>query len=214
MKNIGNFINEALSYHYNGLTTLHFESVAAAFLYKFELAGQISDGKYENSRPSNHWIWVTNTKIVVDGSSFYSETDERGERPYYFRHRLKNYNLREWPGYITSEKDSWAERVLAYGKLGATLESKEPFINNTINDDWFDNVDRLAEEWYDAVKNNIEFKDIEYKAYIKQYIDKIDSNINNEKVYKKFCETEYTINDLKNDLRSMAETVNTPESEK
>ena len=65
MKNLNNFINEALSYHYNGLTTLHFESVAAAFLYKFELSGQISDGKYENSRPSNHWIWITNTKIVV-----------------------------------------------------------------------------------------------------------------------------------------------------
>ena len=60
----------------------------------------------------------------------------------------------------------------------------------------------------------MEFKDIEYKDYAKQYIDKIDSNINNEKVYKKFCETEYTMNDLKNDLRSMAETVNTPENEK
>ena len=214
MKNIDNFINEALSYHYNGLTTLHFESVAAAFLYKFELSGQISDGKYENSRPSNHWIWVTNAKIVVDGSSFYTETDERGEHPYYFRHRLKNYNLREWPNYINSGKDTWAERVLAYGKLGAALESKEPFINNSINDDWFDNVDRLAEAWYDAAKENKEFKDIEYKDYIKQFIDKIDSNINNEKVYKKFCETEYTMNDLKNDLRSMAETVNTPENEK
>lgn len=214
MKNIDNFINEALSYHYNGLTTLHFENVAAAFLYKFELSGQISDGKYENSRPSNHWIWVTNTKIVVDGSSFYTETDERGEHPYYFRHRLKSYNLREWPNYINSGKDTWAERVLAYGKLGAALESKEPFINNTINDDWFDYVDGLAEKWYDAAKNNMEFKDIEYKDYAKQYIDKIDSNINNEKVYKKFCETEYTMNDLKNDLRSMAETVNTPQNEK
>ena len=51
-------------------TTIHFENASAMCLYFMEMEGQISDGKYENSRPYDHWKWVLDiNNAVVDGTS-------------------------------------------------------------------------------------------------------------------------------------------------
>ena len=39
-------------------TQMFFAETAQALLFIAEMSGQISDGKYENSKPYNHWLWV------------------------------------------------------------------------------------------------------------------------------------------------------------
>lgn len=209
MKSFNKFITEAMRSHYDGLTVIHFESASAAFLYKFELEGQISDGKYENSRPASHWLWVTNTEVVIDGHAYYEELSADKSHIQHYRQRLKDYNLKEWPGYIESGKDDWAKRVLGYGRLGRVLERKETLLHQLINEDNAEYIGYMVEyDWVQGAEKNTPFEELSHR-----YDNKVDSNICNKKVYDEFCKTEYTIRDLKNDLRSMAESVNTPQEE-
>ena len=106
--------------------TIHFENASAMCLYCLEMEGQISDGKYENSRPYDHWRWVTRvTDMIVDGNKglegdgVYSRGMQRGET------FVKKYNLNEWfTQYIkrwrkkNDAENIWATRIIAYGKLG------------------------------------------------------------------------------------------------
>ena len=107
-------------------TTIHFENASAMCLYFMEMEGQISDGKYENSRPYDHWKWVLDINdAVVDGTSGLENASyTRGWYCYGDEYR-KKYNLNEWFGkYIRSwRKDgnseyTWATRIIAYGKFG------------------------------------------------------------------------------------------------
>ena len=50
-------------------TTIHFENASAMCLYFMEMEGQISDGKYENARPYDHWKWVTKVNNAVGNSN-------------------------------------------------------------------------------------------------------------------------------------------------
>lgn len=62
---------------------MHFENWEAAALFENGIKGQLSDGKWENARPSNHWeFWCLNTEIVVDGFAYTSGNP-----------RMRNYNL-------------------------------------------------------------------------------------------------------------------------
>jgi len=47
-------------------TTMYFNTYSAFLLFKMALSGQISDGKYENSKPSWHWRWLQRLDYVVD----------------------------------------------------------------------------------------------------------------------------------------------------
>ena len=78
--------------------TIHFKNASALCLYYMEMEGQISDGKYENSRPYDHWKWIGDIdKMVVDGTIGIEGVG--GNSRFWFA-SSKNYNLREWPGYI------------------------------------------------------------------------------------------------------------------
>lgn len=46
---------------------LHFNTIAAANLFKTEITGQLSDGMWENARPLNHWEYWNDAEVVVDG---------------------------------------------------------------------------------------------------------------------------------------------------
>lgn len=56
--------------------TLAFRNSAQAALFQYELAGQISDGYWENSRPFDHWKPWCNAHVIVDpanlGKDFYA----------------------------------------------------------------------------------------------------------------------------------------------
>jgi hypothetical protein len=44
--------------------TLNLRNPAQVVLFNEELAGQISDGVWENARPFNHWTWVPRAENV------------------------------------------------------------------------------------------------------------------------------------------------------
>jgi len=48
------------------MATLAFRNVAQAALFELELKGQLSDGHWENSRPTDHWRAWCEATVVVD----------------------------------------------------------------------------------------------------------------------------------------------------
>ena len=53
-------------------TTLNVTNMSQACLFEMEVSGQISDGKWENARPYNHWEWICNTEMVISDENSYS----------------------------------------------------------------------------------------------------------------------------------------------
>lgn len=94
---------------------LYFNTLAAALLYDWELCGQISDGKYENSRPYDHWRWVMDTEIIVDPNSLNYTTRMIG----------KTYNLNEWTKYMKDGQNDWAWRVAQFVRFANCFESTQ-----------------------------------------------------------------------------------------
>ena len=45
--------------------TLYVGTRAQAAIYEFEMKGQLSDGRWENSLPFNHWVIPANAQVVV-----------------------------------------------------------------------------------------------------------------------------------------------------
>lgn len=65
--------------------TIYFENNLQASLFKHELAGQISDGYWENSSPRDHWQRVCRAQVTVDAQN--PRVENEGS---YF---LRNYNF-------------------------------------------------------------------------------------------------------------------------
>lgn len=116
-------------------TTLYFNNLSSALLYKLELAGQISDGKYENSRPYSHWRWIIGAEVIIDKSH---QPMCEGNR-WYMSNR--KYNLREWPSYWKNGQN-WAFRAMQYIRLGRCFESTQ------------ENYDKLTSDY--AIESAVE----------------------------------------------------------
>ena len=64
---------------------LRLDNPAQVILFTEELAGQISDGHWENSNPWNHYKWVPGRELVSVAAPgertglFYTYTDHKGE---------------------------------------------------------------------------------------------------------------------------------------
>jgi hypothetical protein len=64
----------------NDMGTLRFRNLAQKVLWDQELSGQISDGRWENSKPYDHWeYWHRDVTVVVDpenvGRDFWVKRD-------------------------------------------------------------------------------------------------------------------------------------------
>jgi hypothetical protein len=61
------------------MATLRLRNLAQKVLWEHELTGQISDGRWENSGPRDHWMPWCNAEVVVDpdnvGRDFYARRD-------------------------------------------------------------------------------------------------------------------------------------------
>lgn len=64
MKTILEYINEAQGHKQGALV---FPNISSLILYVYELEGQISDGKYENASPLDHWKWILDIKTFKVG---------------------------------------------------------------------------------------------------------------------------------------------------
>ena len=201
--------------------TIHFENASAMCLYCLEMEGQISDGKYENSRPYDHWRWVTRvTDMIVDGNKglegdgVYSRGMQRGET------FVKKYNLNEWfTQYIkrwrkkNDAKNIWATRIIAYGKLGKIFPDMT--YKRLINiSQIYILLDYLQSSLIEMGETNV---DIIYDMLIKYIRTSFKDYLNdecltlilNKDFIEKFVNLKYDIKECKADCKSMYDSINT-----
>ena len=172
---------------------LHFTTMAAALLYEWELSGQISDGKYENSRPYDHWNWITDCDVLIEPNGLnYAE-----------RFLRKKYTLSEWSGYMKDGQNGWAWRCANYVRFGACFED--------------------TQENYDLITSKVNHSSVEclkdkydsYEAFLKDYESwpswaKSEGflEVFTEEVYNKYYSQEVSIKEFNKYHKLMKETVN------
>ena len=200
--------------------TIHFENASAMCLYCLEMEGQISDGKYENSRPYDHWRWVTRvTDMIVDGNKglegdgVYSRGMQRGET------FVKKYNLNEWfTQYIKSwrkkndAENIWATRIIAYGKLGKIFPDMT--YKQMIN---IGQIHILLDYLQGLIETRETNVDIIYDMLIKYISESFKDYLNeecltlvlNKDFIEKFVNLKYDIKECKADCKSMYDSINT-----
>ena len=201
--------------------TIHFENASAMCLYYLEMKGQISDGKYENSRPYDHWRWVTRvTDMIVDGNKglegdgIYSRGMQRGET------FVKKYNLNEWfTQYIkrwrkkNDAKNIWATRIIAYGKLGKIFPDMtyKQLINisqiHILLDYLQSRLIEMRETNVDIIYDMlIKYSSTSFKDYLN---DECLTLVLNKDFIEKFVNLKYDIKECKADCKSMYNSINT-----
>ena len=200
--------------------TIHFENASAMCLYCLEMEGQISDGKYENSRPYDHWRWVTRvTDMIVDGNKglegdgVYSRGMQRGET------FVKKYNLNEWfTQYIkrwrkkNDAENIWATRIIAYGKLGKIFPDMT--YKQLIN---IGQIHILLDYLQGLIETRETNVDIIYDMLIKYISESFKDYLNeecltlvlNKDFIEKFVNLKYDITECKAACKSMYDSINT-----
>ena len=200
--------------------TIHFENASAMCLYCLEMEGQISDGKYENSRPYDHWRWVTRvTDMIVDGNKglegdgVYSRGMQRGET------FVKKYNLNEWfTQYIkrwrkkNDAENIWATRIIAYGKLGKIFPGMT--YKQLIN---IGQIHILLDYLQGLIETRETNVDIIYDMLVKYISESFKDYLNeecltlvlNKDFIEKFVNLKYDIKECKADCKSMYDSINT-----
>ena len=203
-----------------GRICLHFSNISALLMYTLEMQGQISDGKYENSSPADHWQWINRTLFTIDGNEYYTGSST-------YRRPNKKYNLNEWVRTIKkilngSEYDSdwgFSIRLYDYGRMGKCITKNELkdiiIVNNSsyvsklsVND----YIGTIAEIFGHALRKNPECTYDEMKTGINSYKQEALQKLpqfGNEEFFEKFKNTEYTFNEFKADYDSMYKTINT-----
>ena len=201
MKSINNFVLERFNRGPVKDTVLHFKSLVPAYLYKCEFLGQISDGKYGNASPRNHWEWIQYADEVVDGNEYYTASDS---------HPKNNYSFSDFAKYINAALDGdttwdWALRILYYGKMARVLESMGV---KKVEEDLY--LDVIAQIFGDTLYLNkdAEFTDTESEIpdYWKKYTS---SKLYSKKYFDAFKDASYDLKDFKEDVKSMCKTINT-----
>ena len=207
-------------YNQPGRIFLHFSNISSLLMYALEMEGQLSDGKYENASPQDHWEWIKRSFFTVDGNEFYTGSSR-------YRRPNKKYNLNEWVRTIKnilngSDYDSgweFAIRLYDYGRIGKCLTNNELkdiiilnngsfFSNIAVND----NIGNIAEAFGNALRKNPECTYEEMKASLKSYEQSAFTKLpqfDTEEFFERFKNTKYTFNEFKADYDSMYKTINT-----
>lgn len=197
--------------------TIHFENTSAMCIYEWEMSGQISDGKYENSRPYDHWKWLWDiNEMVVDGT--------KGIEGYSCYRRVnwdgtftKKYNLNDWftkyinPWRKNGKNDHiWATRIIGYGKFGRiypnlTYEEMRKLGEVRIFLESLQMNIECGEKDAEKLFNNItNFSTCEWRQ---KYYEDCKDYFTLEFV-KKFIEIDYDLNECKADVKSMQDSIN------
>ena len=197
--------------------TLHFENASAMCLYNWEMSGQLSDGKYENSRPFDHWKWICEiVNMIVDGKKgIEGHSWNRGM--YQFGKYRKKYNLNEWfSKYIKGwRKDGidrymWATRIIAYGKFGKiypelTYEQMSNIHGVEILLESLQMQIEQGEKNPEVLFNKV--TDFSTCQWREEYYNRCKDYFTKEFV-KKFVELNYDIKECKVDVKSMEDSIN------
>lgn len=187
--------------------TINFKTWSQAFIFKYEFMGQISDGKYENTRPYNHFEWLYGLNITVI-------PNKPSARTHWMSH-IHKYSFKEWlsackrPDTFRKGEWAWATRVLAYGTLGKmplSLEQVKVVFNSydivyyaeySGGDykKWICSADDTYNKYYAKKVNNIQ----EILATIGLTIDEFERMFNANK---------YTVEDFERDYPFIMSSIN------
>lgn len=207
MKSIVQHINES-RFQRPGKTVLHFYDASAALMFDLEMKGQISDGKYENSSPSSHWLWVTNCEFVVDGNEYYTGYEHR-----------KRYNLNEW---VKSVKEilkgipvslrgyEFTIRLYDYGRLGRVVHNIKDCQDGRGSIRY--EVGQIAELFGRVIRQNPDatWADVEHTVEGRNYYAELTRDrLYNEETFEAFKNVKYKFSDFKEDVKSMENSINT-----
>lgn len=194
------FINEATG----EVQTLHFKDIYSYLLFNCEYSGQISDGKYENSRPLSHFKWLFNIECVIDGKEYY----EGGH------HHAINYTFKSWDSYIKKALKgqdfdyAFTARDFYMCKLASVLSES---VVKGIVDANCHAFESIAETWGKAVMNGKNYNEmVESNPFYKKYASYASavSSIDNEQIYNKFASSNYDIKDFISARESAERTMN------
>ena len=165
--------------------TLTFRTRDQAVLFDQELDGQISDGKWENSSPMNHYESFTNVEIKTGDDP--GTEDLRLRRHYGFN----SSDLKE------AVSDRMKDRVKTARVLGNKLSSEHlRFVSDYLMDD----LDRMKDPGTDNYY--IEKRDELYKILGAHSPDEL------QKIYDRISAVNYTDKDLSRDLKEIGYVVN------
>lgn len=199
--------------------TLHFKNTSAMCIYMWEMSGQISDGKYENSRPYDHWRWLWDVNnLVVDGTvgfegnSIYRYTN--CDRTAF----TKRYNLNEWfSRYIGqwrrkwNDENIWATRIIAYGKFGKIYPNLTYEELNDLGEVriFLESLQILVERGETNPETLFnEITDFSKYGWCAGYYEKC-KDVFTLNFVKEFVKLNYDIKECKADTKSMENTINT-----
>lgn len=206
MGNLKEYINKSYPnsllpmYESKGETEIYFPTIAAALIYWFELEGQISDGYWENSRPFNHWKWISDAEIKID-------KDKCGYTGPTHRLRYSTEWLRKYVKKALKGQGgdyNWTIRVFNYAKLGSVLTEAE---FNKINDksDYRSILENMPEEPVDQAGLEAAYATSEYR---KKYWEGVKSFFTDD-ILKRYYESNYGWSEFEDDLELAETAINT-----
>jgi len=180
-------VNEAA-----GSQILHFKDIYSYVLFNCEYSGQISDGKYENSRPYDHWKWVNDAVCVIDGQEYYE-----GGRT----HRI-NYTFKSWDRYVkqalAGQTFEWDFVVRDYYMCKLASVLPEDVVKDIVDTNSFA-FESIASDWGEYANDGDDYDTMirsnpSYRKYA-PYATAV-SGIDNEQVYNDFAASEYSVEDF------------------
>lgn len=187
-------------YEAQGENKIYFPNVASALIYLFELQGQVSDGYWENARPSNHWRWISNTKPVIDKDKC-GYTGVQHQK-IYSTDWLRKYVKKALKG---QAKDyDWTIRAFNYGKLGSILTDVD-FLKITDKYGYRSITENLPQEEVDHNGLEAAYNTADYK---KEYWNQAGSFFTDE-LLKKYYNSKYGWSEFEDDLDLAEEAMNT-----
>ena len=205
-------INEYFNDHQMGSThsiveargeyKIYLKNASAFVIYLCELAGQVSDGYWENSRPYDHWKWVTTCEPVIDKDKEYYTG--YGHRIKYSTEWLRRYVKKALKG--NAGDYSWAIRVFNYAKMASV--TPEDKIKKLVNgyDAWRSICEDLPQEPITSEELEKRYATSDYR---KKYWEKAGKEYFNDELLKKYYDSKYDWSDFEDDLESATTSMNT-----
>jgi len=184
------------------MSIIIWKKLSHAVLFLYELRGQLSDGYWENSRPNNHWKWVSLATVQQDQTC-----DKEFDiiSPIFYINRKYNFNNKQLIDIV-------GERMLAYVRLGMCRGFKaaahaedivriQDFISGA-GADIAAGRDPNKSYWCTTLQRIKEMLDMpEQQNYVAL-------NCAAQIVVKEMESMPYTLKDLRADLREMSDLVN------
>lgn len=171
-------------------TTIYLENASQAAIIAFEILGQISDGHWENSRPSYHWTWIWEVEYNIDELNGL----------YYTGHQHRKYGVKNFAKKAINE---WlfGNRMKRMGRLAKVYPEMEKHLDNRY-------IGYAAEHLPETKKMEYEdyMKSIVDCSFMSEYLEK--ANITKE-IYDAFYAVEYSEKEFWKDIASIQAALNT-----